>query len=196
MPNFNQQGGERNVSMSIGNNYSSLFSSLNGKYNAANDMAALSAQRSQITSGSYGKLMKAYVGKVGNKAALDAYRSTGTTVNSATEISGSSATSAASSATSKYAVGSKAAKYAAYKSDYLDNHLSSIAKTKQSSTTAAGKSFLDKHLAANEGEKQNGIQRAIAYAEATTGIKNPVTYNGNAAVQTAADPSVAIDASV
>ena len=184
--------------MSIGNSYSSMFSSLNGSYNAANDMAALSAQRSQITSGSYGKLMKAYVGKVGNKAALDAYRTTGTTAKSVTEVSGASDTSAASStsATSKYAIGSKAAKYAAYKSDYLDNHLSSIAKTKQSSTTAAGKSFLDKHLAANEGEKQNGIQRAIAYAEATTGIKNPVTYNGNAAVQTAADPSVAIDASV
>ena len=128
--------------MSIGNNYSSLFSSLNGKYNAANDMAALSAQRSQITSGSYGKLMKAYVGKVGNKAALNAYRSSGTTVNSATDLNADT-----SSASSTASVSSKKS---VARSNFLDNHLSNIGKTEKAAAAEkyAGmqSSWLDDHL--------------------------------------------------
>ena len=148
--------------MSIGNNYSSLFSSLNGKYNAANDMANLSAQRSQITSGSYGKLMKAYVGKVGNKAALNAYRSSGTTVNSATDLNAdtkSTATSATSSVSSKKS---------AARSNFLDNHLSSIGKANEK-YAGIKNSWLDDHLK---------------------------SYDESATVQTAANTSVAIDTAV
>lgn len=180
------------MSMAIGN-YSNLFSSLNGSYNASNDMSSVIAQRSQIQSGSYGKLMKAYVGKVGNKAALDAYRETGTTAKSVTEVSGASEKSDSGSTSAKSVQADKASKYASYKSDFLDSHLSSIGKGKVSSATASGKSFLDKHLAENAGKEMNGVERAIAYAEQTTGIKNPVTYNRSAEVSTAADPTVAID---
>ena len=182
------------MSMAIGN-YSNLFSSMNGSYNAASDMSNVISQRSQIQSGSYGKLMKAYVGKVGNKAALNAYRETGTTAKSVTEVSGASESSAASSskATAKSVQSDKASKYASYKSNYLDSHLSSIGKAKTSSATASGKSFLDKHLSENAGKEMSGVERAIAYAEQTTGIKNPVTYNKGAEVSTAADPTVAID---
>ena len=180
------------MSMAIGN-YSNMFSSLNGSYNAAGDMSNVIAQRSQIQSGSYGKLMKAYVGKVGNKAALNAYRETGTTAQSVTEVSGASSSSASSTKTAKNVQTDKASKYASYKSNYLDSHLTSIGKTKTSSTTAAGKSFLDKHLAETGGEQKSGIQRAIDYAEATTGVKNPVTYNPDASVQTSANMSAVVD---
>ena len=61
---------------------SPLYSSLSGNYNAASDMANVALQRSQITSGSYGRLFKAYVKKVGNKAAMNTYRATGSTVAS------------------------------------------------------------------------------------------------------------------
>ena len=174
-------------------NYSNMFSSLNGKYNAANDMSNVIAQRSQIQSGSYGKLMKAYVGKVGNKAALNAYRETGSTATSVTEVSGASETSASKSTSAKSVQADKAAKYASYKSGYLDSHLSSIGKAKTSSASASGKSFLDKHLAATGGEQKTGIQRAIDYAEATTGVKNPITYNPDGSVQTSANMSAAVD---
>ncbi|MBR0091163.1 MAG: hypothetical protein IJP92_05650 [Lachnospiraceae bacterium] len=211
------------MSMSIGNNYSSLFSSLNGKYNAANDMAALSAQRSQITSGSYGKLMKAYVGKVGNKAALNAYRSSGSTVNSATDLNADTASTAQTSSVSS--------KKTVARSNFLDSHLSSIGKTKQSSATAAGKSYLDQHLSGIDTSRQSGVEKAIAYAEEKTGraiaadgsfinaADKPAanaeavqaaqqkyagmqsswlddhlkSYNESATVQTAANTSVAID---
>ena len=180
------------MSMAIGN-YSNLFSSLNGSYNAASDMSNVIAQRSQIQSGSYGKLMKAYVGKVGNKAALNAYRETGSTATSVTEVSGAAEKSESKSTSAKSVQADKASKYASYKSTYLDSHLSSIGKAKTSSATASGKSFLDKHLAENTGKEMNGIERAIAYAEQTTGIKNPVTYNRSAEVSTAADPTISID---
>ncbi|MBQ6733763.1 MAG: hypothetical protein IJR00_02530 [Lachnospiraceae bacterium] len=159
------------MSMSIGNNYSSLFSSLNGKYNAANDMAALSAQRSQITSGSYGKLMKAYVGKVGNKAALNAYRSSGTTVNSATDLNAdTSSASATSSVSSKKTVA---------RSSFLDSHLSSIGKPKQSSTA-------QKEAVQESQKKYAGMQSSWL-------DDHLKSYNESASVQTAANTSVAID---
>ena len=165
---------------------------MNGSYNAASDMASLAAQRSQITSGSYGKLMKAYVGKVGNKAALNAYRSTGSTVNSATDING--AGSAASSSTTA----SVTSKKTVARSSFLDSHLSNIGKTKQSSTTAAGKSYLDSYLNGKIGAQKTGIEKAVEYAEQKTGrainpdgsfvdVADKVTGTEGAQAQTAAD---------
>ncbi|MBR0163424.1 MAG: hypothetical protein IJQ12_01995 [Lachnospiraceae bacterium] len=211
------------MGMSIGNNYSNMFSSLNGQYNAAADMSSVISQRSQIQNGSYGKLMKAYVGKVGNKAALNAYRSNGTTVQSATEVSGTTAQTSGAGA----AATTTAGKYARYKSNFLDSHLSSIGQTRVSSTTAAGKGFLNQHLKEAAGTEKTGVQRAIEAAEKATGMSNPFpaatqetqaqdpaaqeqyanmqtswldnhlkSYDQNAAVSTAANSSVAIDTAV
>ena len=110
------------MGMAINNGYSSLFNSLNGKYNANADMSNLIGNYSQIKSGSYGKLMKAYVKKVGNGAALDAYRTTGSTAQ-ATDITQSSATASKSSTQSVSAEKSGTKNYASMQSSWLDNHL-------------------------------------------------------------------------
>ena len=55
------------------NGYSALFSSLSGQYNIQDSFANLYNNYRQIKQGSYGHLMKAYVGKVGNQAALKAF---------------------------------------------------------------------------------------------------------------------------
>ena len=128
--------------------------------NYAANMASLIAQRSQITNGSYARLLRAYVKKVGNKAALDAYRSTGSTISSPSELDGESSSSSSVINTPKKTIP---------RSTFLDDHLKSISKTAVSSTTAAGKSFLDKHLKGVEGTPQTGLERAVAYAEEKTG---------------------------
>lgn len=175
----------------IGNNYSSLFSSMSGGYNAVADFSSIISQRSQIKSGSYGKLMKAYV----NKTALDAYRKTGTTANandivstkdtadknkkkgfldnhlanigktsSPTTTSSSSASSESKSSTSTTTTGTTTKKIG-----FLDNHLASIGKKEASSTTSSGKSYLDGYLKDKDTTQMSGVERAKAQAEAATG---------------------------
>ena len=139
-------------------NTSSLFSA---NYNAWDSMKALSLQRAQIQNGSYGKLLKAYVKKVGNKAALDAYRSTGSTTVSTSGLTGSETNTSSSTAS--------ISKKPIPRSSFLDDHLKSISKTTVSRATASGKSYLDKHLNAIDPGKSTGIERAIAYAENKTG---------------------------
>ena len=63
------------------NGYSALFSSLSGQYNIQDSFANLYNNYRQIKQGSYGHLMKAYGGKVGNQAALKSFRETGGTVD-------------------------------------------------------------------------------------------------------------------
>ena len=128
----------------IGNNYSSLFSSMSGGYNAAADFSSIISQRSQIKNGSYGKLMKAYVNKVGNKTALDAYRKNGTTANANDIVSTKDTTDKNK------------------KKGFLDNHLASIGKPKTSATTASGKSYLDSYLKENASEELSGVAKAKA----------------------------------
>ena len=72
--------------MNIRSNYSPLLNSLNGSYNATQDMYNVAKQRSQIQNGSYGMLMKSYVNKVGNKNALKAYQETGGITNEETSV--------------------------------------------------------------------------------------------------------------
>ena len=132
--------------------YSALFGSLNGSYNAMSSMNSLLRDYNTIKSGSYSKLMKSYVGKVGNKAALNAYQKDGTTVQNATEIaadkktsstSSSSGTSTASSSTAKSSsAASSASSYSKYRSSWLDNHLTQYSadatkKTDGADTAAA-----------------------------------------------------------
>ena len=71
-----------------------FFSSLSGNFDYMSNMSGLIGDYASIKNGSYGSLMKSYVNKVGNKAALNAYRETGsTTVASDTSDSTSAITS-------------------------------------------------------------------------------------------------------
>ena len=179
----------------IGNNYSSLFSSMSGGYNAAADFSSIISQRSQIKNGSYGKLMKAYVNKVGNKTALDAYRKNGTTANANDIVSTkdttdknkkkgfldnhlsnigktSSSASTSSSSTSsetKSSTSTTTTSTTTKKTGFLDNHLANIGKTQSSSTTSSGKSYLDGYLKEKDTTQTSGVERAKAQAEAATG---------------------------
>ena len=49
-----------------------FFSSLSGNFDYVSSMSGLLSDYSSIKNGSYGTLMKSYVNKVGNKAALNA----------------------------------------------------------------------------------------------------------------------------
>ena len=140
-----------------------FFSSLNGKFDLNASMSSLYGDYNTIKSGAYGSLMKSYVGKVGNKAALNAYRETGSTTTAA-DASGVSSSSKKSSASkssfldSYFAEKSSSAKktstetktadassdttattadkYAKYKSSWLDDQLKQYDKD-GSKTTAA-----------------------------------------------------------
>ena len=72
-----------------------FFSSLSGSFDYVSSMSGLLSDYSSIKSGAYGSLMKSYVNKVGNKAALNAYRETGsTTTGAASEVASSKSGSA------------------------------------------------------------------------------------------------------
>ena len=112
---------------------SAMFSSMNGRYDAASSMSSLLGQRAQLQNGSYGRLMKAYVKKVGNGNALKAYQKNGSTVTDSAGLekphrkSGSTVKdSAALEKSHKTAsTATKAAKYAKLHSSWLDNQLKS-----------------------------------------------------------------------
>ncbi len=93
-----------------------LFSSLNGKFDLNSSMSSLYGDYNQIKSGAYGTLMKSYVKKVGNSAALKAYQETGSTTTAAD--TSSSTTTGNVTGTSK--------KSTTRKTDFLDSHISNI----------------------------------------------------------------------
>lgn len=178
--------------MRVGN-YSSLFNSLSGNYNAANDMSNIIRQRSEIQSGSYGKLMKAYVGKVGNKAALNAYRESGSTASSVTDLKDNKETASVSTS-----------KTSTPKTSFLDQHFSKISTGYKSRATADGTSFLDKHLNGDVKKTEGEVKETTNTEDAdkystmrSSWLDNQLnTYNKEANKQTAADPSIAIATTV
>ena len=92
-----------------------FFSSLNGKFDLNSSMSSLYGDYNTIKSGAYGSLMKSYVNKVGNKAALSAYKETGSTAT----VGDTTSASTTSSATTQKSSSSK-------KTSFLDSHFSSI----------------------------------------------------------------------
>ena len=112
---------------------SAMFSSMNGRYDAASSMSSLLGQRAQLQNGSYGRLMKAYVKKVGNGNALKAYQKNGSTVTDSAALEKShkkgGSTVKDSAALEKShktdSAATKAAKYAKLHSSWLDNQLKS-----------------------------------------------------------------------
>ncbi|MBR5943346.1 MAG: hypothetical protein IKZ94_00170 [Lachnospiraceae bacterium] len=134
-----------------------IFSSLSGSYNYVNDMSNLISDYSSIKNGSYGSLMKSYVGKVGNKNALDAYRTTGSTATVDAQKKETASTSKATSSSSVKTVKTVAEmtkeaaattttksdttantvdKYEKYKSNWLDNQLKQYDKDATKTTAA------------------------------------------------------------
>ena len=115
-----------------------IFNSLSGSYNYMSDMSNLISDYASIKNGSYGSLMKSYVKKVGNQAALDAYRETGSTANvSVSDPDKKTDTSKVSSTTNNKNTDKVTAdKYEKFKSNWLDNQLKQYEKD-GSKTTAA-----------------------------------------------------------
>ena len=136
-----------------------FFSSLNGKFDLNSSMSNLYGDYNTIKSGAYGSLMKSYVNKVGNKAALNAYRESGTTttgeVTSSSKKSSASKTNfldnyfseksqnlkktakeSASSEASSSTEGASTDKYSKYKSSWLDNQLGQYDKDANKTTAA------------------------------------------------------------
>ena len=115
-----------------------IFNSLSGSYNYMSDMNNLLSDYSSIKNGSYRSLMKSYVKKVGNQAALDAYRETGSTANVSVSDPDKATDSKKVTSTSNTKDTSKvtADKYEKFKSNWLDNQLKQYEKD-GSKTTAA-----------------------------------------------------------
>ena len=114
-----------------------FFSSLSGSYNYLSDMSNLISDYSSIKNGSYGSLMKSYVKKVGNQAALNAYRETGSTANVSVSEPASSTSKDSSKSTAKVdSTTTSTDAYAKYRSNWLDNQLKQYEKD-GSKTTAA-----------------------------------------------------------
>ncbi len=142
------QGGD-NVS-------TNFFSSLNGKFDLNSSMSSLYGDYNSIKSGAYGSLMKSYVNKVGNKAALNAYRETGSTTTGTGDVTSSSKKRSVSksdfldsyfkeksadmkeTAKESKSLGTTETtdKYAKYQSSWLDNQLKQYDKDANKTTAA------------------------------------------------------------
>ena len=132
-----------------------FFSSLNGKFDLNSSMSNLYGDYNTIKSGAYSTLMKSYVGKVGNKAALNAYRETGSTTTGETAYTTKKSSASKSNFLDNYfsektesqkkASGDSAAsattetttdKYSKYKSSWLDDQLKQYDKDANKTTAA------------------------------------------------------------
>ena len=121
-----------------------FFSSLSGSFDYISSMSSLIGDYSSIKNGSYGSLMKSYVNKVGNKAALNAYRETGSTTTGVENATSTSTSKASSSTTTKTATASvSTSKYEKMKSSWLDDQLKQYDKDATKTTAAETSVSLD-----------------------------------------------------
>ncbi len=146
-----------------------FFSSLNGKFDLNSSMSNLYGDYNTIKSGAYGSLMKSYVNKVGNKAALNAYRESGTTTTG--EVTSSSKKSSAS------------------KTNFLDNYFSE--KSQNLKKTA-------KESASSETASSDKTTTSDKYSKyKSSWLDNQLgQYDKDANKTTAADPSVSMDTTI
>lgn len=154
-----------------------FFSSLSGQFDYNASMSSLLGDYNTIKSGAYGSLMKSYVGKVGNKAALKAYQETGST------------TTGSDTATQ---TGSKKS---VSKSNFLDSYFSEKSKaatsTKKTETSAAA-ADTSKDAAAST------TSAADKYAKYKSSWLDDQLkqYDKDANKTTAADTSVSMDTTI
>ena len=144
-----------------------FFSSLSGSFDYVSSMSSILGDYAQIKNGSYGSLMKSYVNKVGNKAALNAYRETGSTTTAA---------DSAVSTTTKKASSSK--------ESFLDSHLSNIGKSAASSSKSESASSTTTNSAKYEKIKSSWLDDQLKQ------------YDKDASKTTAADTSISYDTTI
>ena len=150
-----------------------FFSSLNGKFDLNASMSSLYGDYNTIKSGAYGTLMKSYVGKVGNKAALNAYKETGSTAT---------ASDASNLGTTK--------KTSSSKSSFLDSYFaeksSSAKKTSTDTKTETATASADTATATDKYAKNR-----------STWLDDQLKqYDKDANKTTAADTSVSMDTTI
>ena len=110
-------------------------------------MSNLISDYSSIKNGSYGSLMKSYVKKVGNQAALNAYRETGSTANVSVSDPAKTSASSSNKSTSKAdTTATTTDAYAKYKSSWLDNQLKQYEKDGSKTTAADTSVSLDTNI--------------------------------------------------
>ncbi len=150
-----------------------FFSSLNGKFDLNASMSSLYGDYNTIKSGAYGSLMKAYVGKVGNKTALNAYKETGSTAT---------ASDASNLGTAR--------KTSSSKSNFLDSYFaeksSSAKKTSTDTKTETATASADTTTATDKYAKNR-----------STWLDDQLKqYDKDANKTTAADTSVSMDTTI
>ncbi|SFB69715.1 hypothetical protein [Butyrivibrio sp. YAB3001] len=144
-----------------------FFSSLNGKFDYTTSLTNILSDYNQIKSGAYGSLMKAYVNKVGNKEALNAYRETGST---ATGYESEDVTTKKSSVT--------------HKSNFLDSVGRPTTETKKdtastdtSTTTDTAKVSTDKYAKLKSSWLDDQLKQYDKDATATTAADTSISYD-------------------
>ncbi len=143
-----------------------FFSSLSGQFDYNASMSSLLGDYNTIKSGAYNTLMKSYVGKVGNKAALKAYQETGSTTTG-----------------SDTATAQTGSKKTVSKSNFLDNHFSEIsksAKKTEDSSAAKTETTTDKYAKYKSSWLDDQLKQ----------------YDKDANKTTAADTSVSMDTTI
>ncbi len=127
-----------------------FFSSLSGNFDYVSSMSGLLSDYSSIKNGSYGTLMKSYVNKVGNKAALNAYRETGSTTTGVESTTAPQVTKKASVSKG---------------SNFLDSHLNGIGKSTTAEASKNKSSWLDDQLKQydKDAKKTTAADTSVAY---------------------------------
>lgn len=155
-----------------------FFSSLSGQFDLNASMSSLYGDYNTIKSGAYGSLMKAYVGKVGNKAALQNYKETGSATASAGTTSSAKGT------------------------NFLDNYFKEKTEAAKVSSTAKT-STTDKTQATDKtSDTTDAAATTVSAADKYEKYKSSWLddqlgqYNKDAAKTTAADTSVGLDTTI
>ena len=156
-----------------------FFSSLSGNFDYVSSMSGLLSDYSSIKNGSYGTLMKSYVNKVGNKAALNAYRETGSTTTGVESTTQASVTKKASSSS---------------KSSFLDSYLKDATKVSGKEKASSATSV--------SSETTSATTKAATTTDKYASYKSSwlddqlKQYDKDANKTTAADTSVAYDTTI
>ena len=156
-----------------------FFSSLSGNYDYNASMSSLLGDYNTIKSGAYGSLMKSYVGKVGNKAALKAYQETGSTTTG-TDTAGST---------------SAGKKTTASKSNFLDSHFKNISSSGTSTKKTESKDTADTASKTTQTATATTADKYEKYKSSWLDDQLK-QYNKDAAKTTAADTSVSLDTTI
>jgi hypothetical protein len=143
-------------------------------------MSGLLSDYSSIKNGSYGTLMKSYVNKVGNKAALNAYRETGSTTTGVESTTGTSVSKKSSSAS---------------KSSFLDSYLKDATKAAEKEKTSASTSTSSETASTTTTTAATSTDKYAKYKSSWLDDQLK-QYDKDANKTTAADTSVAYDTTI